>query len=72
MTKVTYTVETPQLEVFENIPTLARANEIITECGGGTCRTTYTKVETPAPQISETRAEFLKSGKKPLHPYKGV
>ena len=71
MTKVTYIVETPQLEVLENIPTLARAREIITEYGG-ICRVAYIKVETPAPQISETRAEFLKSGRKPLHPYKGV
>ena len=69
MTNVTYEVTTPKGKV--EVKTLARAEEIVTE-KGGTFKTKYSEVPTPAPQISERKMAFLKSGAKPLHPYKGV
>lgn len=70
MRKVSYTVKTPQLETFETT-SLAVAESIKTE-NGGKIITHIVEVEKPAPQMSATRLEFLKSGVKPLHPYKGV
>ena len=70
MRKVNYTVETPQLEKFETT-SLSVAESIKTE-KGGKMTTHLVEVEKPAPQMSATRLEFLKSGAKPLHPYKGV
>ena len=70
MRKVVYTVETPQLEKFET-SSLSVAESIKAE-QGGKMTTHLEEVEKPAPQMSATRLEWLKSGKKSLHPYKGV
>ncbi len=70
MRKVSYTVETPQLEKFETT-SLAVAENIKAE-KSGKMTTHLVEVEKPTPQMSATRLEWLKSGKKPLHPYKGV
>jgi hypothetical protein len=70
MRKVSYTVETPQLEKFETT-SLSVAESIKTE-QGGKMTTHLVEVEKPTPQMSATRLEWLKSGAKPLHPYKGV
>ena len=69
MRKVSYMVDTPKGSV--EAKTLARAREIIAE-KGGTCRTVLTQIAENPPKISEKKREFLKSGAKPLHPYKGV
>lgn len=69
MRKVIYVVDTPMGSV--EAKTLARANEIIAE-KGGTCRVTLSQITENSPAISETKIEWLKSGKKSLHPYKGV
>ena len=70
MRKVVYTVETPQLEKFET--TCFLVAESIKAKQGGKIITHLVKVEKPVPQMSATRLKWLKSGKKPLHPYKGV
>ena len=69
MRKVSYMVDTPKGSV--EVKTFTRANEIITE-KGGTCRTVLTQVAENPPKISEKKREWLKSGAKPLHTYKGV
>lgn len=68
MRKVNYTVEAPQLETFETT-SLAVAEQIKTE-NGGKIITHIVEVEKPAPQMSVTRLEFLKSGAKPLTSYR--
>ena len=68
MRKVVYTVETPQLEKFETTG-LAVAESIKAE-QGGKMTTHLMEVEKPVPQMSATRLEWLKSGKKPLYPYR--
>ena len=68
MRKVSYTVETPQLEKFETT-SLAVAESIKAE-QGGKMTTHLVEVEKPAPQMSATRLEWLKSGKKPMNPYR--
>ena len=68
MRKVVYTVETPQLEKFETT-SLAVAESIKAE-KSGKITTHLVEIEKPAPQMSATRLEFLKSGKKPLYPYR--
>lgn len=69
MRKISYMVDTPKGSV--EVKTLTRAKEIIAE-KGGTCRTVLTQIAKNPPQISEKKREWLKSGAKPLHPYKGV
>ncbi len=71
MTKVTYRVETLRNGVYEDVPTISKARELV-EKYGGQCRVVYTEIKAPTPPITDTKAEWLKSGKKPLHPYKGV
>lgn len=66
MRKVNYVVETPQGKKIETTSlSVAMSN-------GSKMTTHLVEVEKPAPQMSATRLEWLKSGKKPLHPYKGV
>lgn len=67
MRTVNYKITTRNLEVFETT-SLAVAESIKAE-KGGKITTHLVKVETPAPQMSAKRLEWLKSGKKPLHPY---
>ena len=67
MTNVTYEVTTPKGSV--EVKTLARAEEIVEE-KGGTFKAKYSEVPTPAPQISATKLEWLKSSKKPMYPYR--
>lgn len=69
MTEVIYKVTTPKGNT--ETKSLARAQEIVAE-KGGRYEAAYREVQKPAPVLSEVRAEFLKSGAKPLHPYKGV
>ena len=69
MRKVTYKVNTPKGSV--EVKTFARANEIIEE-KGGTSKVVLTPVAENPSKISEKKLEWLKSGAKPLHPYKGV
>ena len=66
MRKVIYTVETPQGKKIET------SSLIVAMSKGDKMTTHLVEVEKPAPQMSATRLEWLKSGKKPLHPYKGV
>ena len=66
MRKVSYTVETPHGKKIET------SSLSIAMSKGGKMTTHLVEVEKPAPQMSTTRLEWLKSGKKPLHPYKGV
>lgn len=70
MRKLVYTVVTPQLEKYETT-SLAVAESIKAE-QGGKMTTHLVEVEKPVPQMSATRLKWLKSGKKPLYPYKGV
>lgn len=70
MRKVNYEVRTPQLEKFET-SSLSVAESIKTK-QGGKMTTHLEEVEKSTSQMSATRLEFLKSGKKPLYPYKGV
>ena len=69
MTEVIYKVTTPKGNT--ETKSLARAQEIVAE-KGGRYETTYREVPKTTPVLSEARKEFLQSGKKPLHPYKGV
>ena len=66
MRKVVYTVETPQGKKIETSSLSVAMNK------GGKMTTHLEEVEKPAPQMSAIRLAFLKSGAKPLHPYKGV
>ena len=66
MRKVSYTVETPQGKKIET-SSLSVAME-----KGSKMTTHLVEVEKPAPQMSATRLEWLKSGAKPMYPYKGV
>ena len=66
MRKVNYTVETPQGKKIET------SSLSVAMSKGGKIVTHLEEVEKPTPQMSATRLEWLKSGKKPLHPYKGV
>ena len=70
MRKVNYEIRTPQLEKFET-PSLALAQDIKNEKGGKITIALETIAENP-PKISAKKLEWLKSGAKPLHPYKGV
>lgn len=70
MRKLVYTVLTPQLEKYETT-SLAVAEKIKTE-QGGSIKARLEEIKSSAPQISPTKLEWLKSGAKPLHPYKGV
>ena len=66
MRKVSYTVETSQGKKFETSSlsvAMSKGNKIITH---------LEEVKKSVPQMSATRLEWLKSNKKPLHPYKGV
>lgn len=66
MRKVVYTVETPQgkkIETTSLAVAMSKSDKIVTH---------LEEVEKPAPQMSATRLEWLKSGKKPMNPYKGV
>lgn len=67
MTNVTYEVTTPKGST--EVKTLARAEEIVEE-KGGTFKAKYSEVPTPASQISATKLEWLKSGEKPMYPYR--
>ena len=70
MRKVGYVVNTNKGNMVE-VKTLAEARKIIaTE--GGSCRVNLSQIAENPPQISAKKLEWLKSGKKPLHPYKGV
>lgn len=69
MRKVNYEVKTPQLENFET-SSFALAQDIKNEKGGKITLTLTPIAENP-PKISEKKLEWLKSGAKPLHPYKG-
>lgn len=69
MRKVSYVVNTPKGSV--EVKTFARANEII-EIKGGTCKTVLTQIAENLPKISAKKLEWLKSGAKPMYPYKGV
>ena len=70
MRKVGYVVNTKNGEMVE-AKTLAEAREVIAK-EGGSCRVNLTQIAENPPRISEKKREFLKSGAKPLHPYKGV
>ena len=70
MRKVSYEVRTPQLEKFET-SSLALAQDIKNEKNGKITITLETIAEN-LPKISAKKLEWLKSGAKPLHPYKGV
>lgn len=67
MRVVKYKITTKQLEVFETT-SLAVAESIKAE-KGGKITTHLEEVAPPKPQMSAKRLEWLKSGKKPLHPY---
>ena len=67
MTNVTYEVTTPKGSV--EVKTLVRAEEIVEE-KSGTFKAKYSEASTPVPQISATKLEWLKSGKKPMYPYR--
>ena len=69
MRKVNYEVNTPRGSV--KVKTFTRANEIIEE-KGGTCNAVLVPIAENPPKISAAKLEWLKSGAKPLHPYKGV
>lgn len=69
MRKITYKVTTPKGTV--EVRSLARANEIVAE-KGGTCKAILRPIAENPPKISAKKLEWLKSGAKPLHPYKGV
>lgn len=69
MRKVNYKVNTPKGSV--EVKTFTRANEIIEE-KGGTCKAILAPIAENPPKISAKKLEWLKSGAKPLHPYKGV
>lgn len=66
MRKVVYTVETSQgkkIETSSLSVAMSKGDKIVTH---------LEEVGKPIPQMSATRLEWLKSGKKPLHSYKGV
>lgn len=71
MRKVVYTVTTPQLEKFETT-SIIKATSIVAEHKGSILNTHLVEIENPKPQLSERKIAFLKSGAKPLYPYKGV
>ena len=70
MRKLVYTVVTPKLEKYETT-SLVQAEQIKAE-QGGSIKARLEEIKNSAPQISPTKLEWLKSGKKPLRPYKGV
>ena len=70
MRKVGYVVNTSNGKMVE-VNTLSQAREVVAK-EGGSCRVNLTHIAENPPQISEKKLEWLKSGKKPLHPYKGV
>ena len=70
MRKVGYVVNTKNGEMVE-ANTLAEAREVVAK-RGGTCRVNLSQISEIPSQISEKKREWLKSGAKPLHPYKGV
>ena len=70
MRKLVYTVITPQLEKYETT-SLTVAEQIKAE-QGGSIKARLEEIKSSAPQISPTKLEWLKSGAKPLYPYKGV
>jgi hypothetical protein len=70
MRKLVYTVTTPQSVKYETT-SLAQAEQIKAE-QGGSIKARLEEIKDSAPQISPTKLEWLKSGAKPLHPYKGV
>lgn len=67
MTNVTYEVTTPKGST--EVKTLVRAEEIVEE-KGGTFKAKYSEAPIPTQQISVTKLEWLKSGKKPMYPYR--
>ena len=70
MRKVGYVVNTNKGNMVE-VNTLTEASEVIAK-EGGSCRVNLTQITETPPQISAKKLEWLKSGAKPLHPYKGV
>ena len=71
MRTVNYKITTKNLEVFETT-SLEVAEELMAEHPHSTMKVDLVEVKKATPQMSATRLEFLKSGTKPLHPYKGV
>lgn len=71
MRTVNYKITTKNLEVFETT-SLEVAEKLMVEHPHSTMKVDLVEVKKPAPQMSATRLEWLKSGAKPLHPYKGV
>ena len=71
MRTVVYKIKTKQLEVFETT-SLEVAEKIQKEHPFSTLEVSLVEVAPPKPQMSATRLEWLKSGKKPLHSYRGV
>ena len=66
MRKVVYIVETSQGKKIKT------SSLSVAMSKGSKITTHLEEVEKPAPQLSAIRLAFLKSGAKPLHPYKGV
>lgn len=70
MRTVNYKITTKNLEVFETT-SLEVAEELVTKYPHSTMEVDLVEVKKATPQMSATRLEWLKSGKKPLHSYKG-
>ena len=71
MRTVNYKITTKNLEVFETT-SLEVAEKLMAEHPHSKMKVELVEVKNPAPQMSTTRLEWLKSGAKPMHPYKGV
>lgn len=71
MRTVNYKITTKNLEVFETT-SLEVAEELMAKHPHSKMEVDLVEVKKATPQMSATRLEWLKSGAKPLHPYKGV